>query len=199
MDQVFHAAYDGRLDEMIEMLVERLDAQPASPFRAARTAAFDISPVSVNSWLREMAAELAEQIDLRFIYVEMNGFSINPDRWFCDAFGFREALEVTSPLDDPEGEWFERLADYEAELPWQRALTLTGMEPMQRAFEWWYKEDEHDKQLDRSNELADWLVQCRFLALMRDAVAAGTLSPSVPVAAATHDSELVLRFDPPVT
>jgi hypothetical protein len=130
---------------------------------------------------------LGEKIDLAFIYVEMNGFDVNYDRWFCDPFGYSRVVDHRE-LDD--------LSGFEAEIPWQQALTLTGMEAMQEAFRWWHEETDHRDFKDEAT-LANLLVQCRYLALMRDAVALDRPGVPVPVAAGTHGSDIVFRFDPP--
>ena len=193
LDQVFRSAHEGRLEEAIESLVGRLTRLSPSPFRDAREANFDVPVGTVNRWLNEMATALAEQIDLRSIHIEMNGFDINPDRWFCGAMGYSTSIVVTNPFDDPKSAWYEELANIDAHVHWERDLTLTGMESMQRAFQWAADEG---RLAEEGAKVSDWLVQCRFLALMRDGVAAGPLTPAVPLSAAAHESELALQFHP---
>lgn len=94
-------------------------------------------------------------------------------------------------VQEPDG-----VADWEAALPSSEALTLTGMETMQEAFRWW-REEAGQRIHREAQELAVLLVQCRFLALIRAGINVLPLTPNVPIAVATHDSDIVVRFDPP--
>jgi hypothetical protein len=68
-------------------------------------------------WLSRSGEMLSAQIELAFMYVEMNGFDINNDRWFCDAMGYTREIDLQD-LDD--------LADVEAELHWAGVPNLDG-------------------------------------------------------------------------
>ena len=125
---------------------------------------------------------LSEQSEIRSMYVEMNGFDINYDRWFCSPFGFSKVIDGKNP---------DELADFQAELHFREDLTLTGMEAMQEAYRWWSDNYSDHPEAEDSESIANLLVQTRFLSLIRAGVNHGPISPSVPVAAAAHDSDLI--------
>lgn len=194
IESVYRGVYAGKLDAVISDLVNRLGDTDDTPFKEARRSTFNMTPAQVHGWLQEMASALSEETALAFMYVEMNGFDINYDRWFCDAFGYSREIEITDPFEDGT-ETDDALSGVDAELHWNRALTLTGMELMQEAFRWWNEETDSSGGYSYASDVGGLLVQCRFLSLMKDGRAAGALSPDVPIAAATHDSDLIVKFD----
>lgn len=159
--------------------LERHLAQQSSPFAAGASSRFSNSPSAVAEWLNHVYRLLAGKATLNFVYVEMNAFNINTDRWFCEAFGYSRHVDVTN---------LNSLSEWNAELGHDEALILTGMEAMQRAFA---ALTEGRFASDSNSILADLLVQCRFLSLMQEAV---ILTDLPTVGAATHDSDLVVQL-----
>ena len=190
---VYRSVYGDHLEGAVAELVNGLSASENSPFKAAAASSFSNPPAQVSQWLQSMSLALSQQTELAFIYVEMNGFDINYDRWFCDAMGYSRSIEIPNPMvGSTDVDVLDELSNVDAHLHWKQALTLSGMEQMQEAFRWFYEDTGADRRHEAETELAILLVQCRFLILMREAVGVRQLSPHVPVAAATHDSDLVV-------
>ena len=174
------------LDEVITEVRNRLASTGDSLFSEAALSTFTNPLEEVHGWLTVSASEMATKADLKFLYAEMNGFDINTDRWFSDLFGYSREIDYRDAYE---------LSQYDTGVAnMQSTLTLTGMEPMQHAFEWWGDNEQLRSTYADAETLAQLLVECRFIELLRNACAVGPLEPDVPLAAAAHDSEMVLRL-----
>jgi hypothetical protein len=117
----------------------------------------------------------------------MNGFDINYDRWYFDAFGF------TSYGTDPDDlDW---LSDWQSG-DWPE-FTLRGLEEVQKDFKWYHeKAGSRGKQFEKACELAILLVMSKFVSLIQSAISSGKLTKRVPVLATAHDFDVIGRFEP---
>jgi hypothetical protein len=116
----------------------------------------------------------------------MNGFDINPDRWYFDTFGYTKYSADANDLD-----W---LCEWQSS-EWPQ-VTLTGLEPVQKDFEWYHaKHIWENKEFERAHELAVLLVMCKFVSLIERALASGPRSKAIPVLATAHDFEILGRFE----
>jgi hypothetical protein len=175
----------GDLEGYVEEVEARLAATGPNPFADAATTRFDDDPVALAAWLEGARDDLSERAgELGMLYVEMNGFDINPERWHADAFGF--AAPVVSDGLLHERFWRE-VGDHAP------SHALTGMEPMQAAFA---------RQLARASdelaapaEFATRLVHGRFLQHVATAVAQLRSWPDgLEIAVTTHDLDPIVRF-----
>jgi hypothetical protein len=167
------------------MLEGLLAAEPGQRFKGLLGRPFGNPPAEVLSSINAFIAACAARFDLRAVYLEMNGFDINYDRWYFDCFGYAQYGA------DPEDlEW---LCDWQSgEWP---DVHLTGLEAVQADFQW-YDETEacKDSANERTCEIATLLVMVRFTELVQAALRAGPLARSVPVLATAHDFDIVARY-----
>lgn len=89
-------------------------------------------------------------------YCEMNGFTINYDRWFIDLFSF-ENYSLT------DWEWLSEYYDSTA-----NDLTITGFEEIQKAFEDVHVNNRFEEpNIDKAYEVCELLVILRLQELFR--------------------------------
>jgi hypothetical protein len=88
MKRLTPALRSGDLAAVEKGAIEQMRSLPSSPFHIALD-------LSITNWPREAAqhfdeffAAEASRFSLAAAYTEMNGFDINPDRWFCDLFAY---------------------------------------------------------------------------------------------------------------
>lgn len=175
------------LDEVIDEVRGRLASAGDSPFSEAAASSFTNPLEEVHGWLTNSAAEMAAKTDLKCLYAEMNGFDINTDRWFSDLFGYATEIDYTRAYELPY--------DLANSGGMASTLTLIGMESMQRAFEWWRENEDLWATNADSETLAQLLVECRFIELLRNACSLGPLQPDVPLAAGAHESGMIIRVN----
>lgn len=100
---------------------------PETPFHAALDRGFEDQVDAAAAWLAEAYDDGAGNFSVTALYIEMNRFDINTDRWFLDAFVFKMSpAEMFEDLTDS-------LGDYEH--AYEEEFVLTGMEDLQQVFE----------------------------------------------------------------
>lgn len=133
---------------------------------------------------------LKPTLDIKALYGEMNGFTINPDLWFLSVF----AYDNYQGLDDLD--W---LADYELEHSTAENLfVLTGFEDLQSAYERYLKTKKHkDKHQRAANETCELIIILRLHELLREAVKTGKAKGmkwvKVPVLVTARDYDLIYK------
>jgi len=123
---------------------------------------------------------------LKAFYCEMNGFTINYDRWFIDLFSFSE-------IGKEDYEW---LADFEHHT--NKDLTITGFEKIQKVYEDVYKNQKHDiPEIEQAYEVAELLIILRLQELFREtyksAKSNGKKWTKIPIFVTAHDYEMIYR------
>src|SRR5215216_3654726 len=83
------------------------------------TADFTNPPSQIYGAICAFHSESNKIFDVKAVYLEMNGFGINPNRWYFDFFGY----ESTPPNDDS----LDWLSHWQS--PDYPTITLTGLEP----------------------------------------------------------------------
>lgn len=166
-------------------LESRLRATASNRFRSLVDSHFTNSPRAVFAHFSEFVTACQGQFDVRAIYLEMNGFDINYDRWYFDSFAYAEYS------DDPQDiDW---LCDWNS--PDWKQFTLTGLEQTQDDFRWYMENKIYDKKTyDAEKEIATLLVMVRFVQLVRTALKIGTFNAPLPLLATAHDFDIFGRF-----
>lgn len=168
-------------------LESRLRATTTDRFSSLADSHFTNSPHEVLAHINDFIAECKTQFDVRAIYLEMNGFDINYERWYFDSFAYTEYS------DDPdELEW---LCDWTS--PNWDHFTLAGLEKTQGDFRWYTENKIYENKTHYAEkELATLLVMVRFVQLIQSSLNAGALQCSVPLLATAHDFDILGRFTP---
>lgn len=181
----------GEVDQLADALRTEL-ARGNSAFSAACGFEFMNTVDEVRAWLERCARLLQQELpDYPGLYSEMNGFDINPDRWFASLFAW------THPI--PRGVHPDEWEGGDVNLHFREDLTLLGAEAMQDAFlrSTFRQEAETTDQELRDFALAQWLVWSEWLSLLSRAWQAGPiLGIDVPLVATAHDFDVVLRLEP---
>lgn len=176
------------IDAAAAVLESQLRATATDRFASLAESHFTNSPRDVFGHVNQFIAACQAQFDVRAIYLEMNGFDINYDRWYFDSFGY------TKYSDDPEDlDW---LCDW-ASPDWDQ-FTLTGLEKTQDDFRWFMENEIYeDETHDAAKEIAALLVMIRFVQLIKSSLDTGRLTGSLPLFATAHDFDIFGRFTTP--
>lgn len=116
-------------------------------------------------------------------YCEMNGFTINYDRWFIDLFSFEKfSLE--------DWDWLSDFYDSTT-----TDLTITGFEDIQAVFEDVHENNRFDEpNIDKAYEVCELLVILRLQELFRAVYKDNTSGWSnIPMFVTAHDYDLIYR------
>jgi len=118
-------------------------------------------------------------------YCEMNGFTINYDRWFIDLFSF-ENYSLT------DWEWLSDFYDSTA-----NDLIITGFEEVQKAFEDVHENNRFDEpNIDKAYEVCELLVILRLQELFRASYKTNQGDwDSIPMFVTAHDYEMIYKVN----
>jgi hypothetical protein len=175
----------GKLIACISLLEEGMRALHKTPYHDVLGRDFLHQTNPAADYLIKFHRNASEKIDVAAIYFEMNGFTINPDRWYFDGFAYETAGDIWD-LD-----W---LASWDADTE-NDQFTLTGMESVQEAFARCFCDESQPLSVKMAAELADHLVNARFMQLIAAAHYVAKRScqalDGLPVLATAHDWDTV--------
>ena len=160
---------------------EVLRALPKTPFHIAADLAISNDPAEAARHFDDFYRAESERPAVRAVYTEMNGFDINPDRWYCDLF----AYTADGGLDD-----FDWLSDWQSEPA--EEYTVTGLEPLQAVYA--SKAFRNPKHEDACY-LSSLVVVTKFQRFMQQA-AERMSALRVPLYATAHDYDYIARLVP---
>jgi len=155
---------------------ERLAALPHSPFHIALDLAITNPPADVAEYFDGFFRQEDSRLKIGAAYTEMNGFDINPDRWFCDAFAFEEY----GGHDD-----YDWLANIQSER--YDDMTVTGLERLQEVYA---SPAFRDKRFTDASYISSLLVVTKFQDLIRRA-APHMRELHFPLLATAHDYDFI--------
>lgn len=173
----------GKLQECIARLEEGLRAINETPYHAIIGRDYLHHLDEASRFITRFYRTSSKSGPLGAMYFEMNGFSINPDRWYFNGFGYRQGGDIWDLTWDTE--WLS---------PWDTEtedFVLTGMEPVQSAFSKLYCDKGQALSIELAGEIAEHLVVARFNELIGAAHdEAKDICPElegIPVLSTAHD------------
>lgn len=174
------------IDGAIRYLEKHLHNESTGRFKGLIGAQITNKPSVILSGINRFIQACDQSFAIKAVYLEMNGFDINYDRWYFDFFGYK------TYRDQDDLDW---LSDWQSE-DW-RTVTLTGLESIQSDFRWYHEQNIwQDKKYEKTYEIAILLVMTKFVALIQSALRAGNLIKPIPVLATSHDFDIIGRFEP---
>lgn len=109
----------------VSSLEKKLSKEPTDSFKGLIGKEFSNSPLSILTEINKFIRAWDRSFDIKAVYLEMNGFDINYDRWYFDLFGYDRYEE--NPMD------LEWLCKWQSE-DWKQ-IRLIGLESIQKEFE----------------------------------------------------------------
>ena len=157
-----------------------LRSLPPTPFHIATELEISNVPAEAAAHFDEFYLRESERRTVRAVYTEMNGFDINPARWYCDLFAYTNdgGLDDLDWLSDWQSGPF---ADY----------TITGLEPLQAVYA---SKAFQDPASEDASYMSSLLVVAKFQHFMQRASKHMNFS-RVPLYVTAHDFEYVARLE----
>lgn len=170
----------GDLARCERMIAEGLASLPSSPFHIVIDLSISNSPAAVGKFFDGFFREAVAQFSVAAAYTEMNGFDVNPKRWFCNVFAYQEC---------GGHEDYDWLSDWKFE---SDDLTITGLEQLQGVYA---SGALSDKRFTDAGYVAGLLVLVKFQDLIRRA-APQMSELRFPLFVTAHDYDLILAIRP---
>lgn len=157
-------------------IASTLAALPRSPFHIALALSISTKPEMVADWFDRFFEQQKARFEIGAAYTELNGFSINPGLWFCDAFAYQE---------------YGGLEDYDWLSSWQSdrfdSLVIEGLEALQAV----YASDAfRDERFSDACAVTELLVVIKFQDLIRRS-APLMKRLNFPLLATAHDYDFI--------
>ena len=118
-------------------------------------------------------------------YCEMNGFTINYDRWFIDLFSFEK-------YDTTDWDWLSDFYDSTSD-----GLTITGFEDIQSVFQDVHENDRFkETNITEAYDICELLVILRLQELFRETYDGDQADwTKIPMFVTAHDYEMIYRVN----
>ena len=144
----------GKLAECIASLQDGLRSIRETPYHTVLGRDFLHHLDDVAQLIVEFQRGSSLNSSLGAMYFEMNGFTINPGRWYFNGFGYEKGGDIWELTWDTDwlNPWDTETADF----------TLTGMEPVQSAFADLYCDETQPLGVKLAGEVTEYLVVARF-------------------------------------
>lgn len=173
----------GKLTECITALESGLSSINETPYHSVLGRDFLHHVEDAANMLVAFYRGTSSRGPLKAVYFEMNGFTINPNRWHFSGFGYRKGGDIWDLTWNTEwlSPWDEETSDF----------TLTGMEPVQDAFKHLFGDEKQPLGTKLAAEVAEHLVVARFneliVAVHQEAKDWCPDLDGVPVLSTAHD------------
>ncbi len=196
-DKLINLLSENKLSEAIELGESELKKIPETDFHKIIgrnllhmksdlrkfIAQFDKSTSKILKKKQGLFKSLFSQLKPAAYYCEMNGFTINYDKWFIELFSF-ENYETT------DWDWLSDFYDSSTQF-----LTITGFEKKKKAFEEVHENNRYkEKNIDEAYEVCELLVILRLQELFRETYKENDSEElKIPMFVTAHDYEMIYR------
>ena len=171
----------GDLDACERDVADEIRKLAPTPFHIVLDLSITNDPQEAANHFDGFIALQSHSFTVGAVYTEMNGFDINPGRWYCDQFAFTA---------DGGSEEFDWISD------WQsgkfESYTITGLEPLQKVYAG--KAFREDKNRTASY-MSSLMVVIQFQQFMIT-VASKMKLLQFPLYVTAHDFDFIASFDP---
>ena len=171
----------GRLELVEGKVITKLRARPASPFHISIDLPIRNDPAAAARYFDHFFRAESRRLKIAAAYTEMNGFDINPDRWFFNPFAYT--------TDGGHGD-YDWLACWQADD--SDDVTITGLERLQDVYAGpAYRDPAHTL----ARDLCGLLVVIKFQRFIHSAATQMKLL-KFPLYVTAHDYDFIAKFDP---
>lgn len=177
----------GDLNEAIDQCERLLMGIPKTDYHSVINVELDRLNPEFAGWVNDFFERVSANMDVRVIYSELNGFTINPDVWFLDMFAF----DTHGGLENMEwvGDWENGNSTA------GKSFAIEGFEPLQMRF---LRDLDHSS-ISTSDEegarmLSEFLVVLRTQQLFQrtlDQASSERPWKRIPFVVTAHDRDLV--------
>ena len=182
-DDISKLLADDKLDAAILLAETKLKEQVSTDFNKILGKPLLHQTNKLVDFFSDFYNAVNSNLNIKAVYAEMNGFTINCDLWFLDLFAF----DKVGGTDDTD--W---LADWEEGNSTINSFPLTGYEELQATYQAYMDNEKYkDKKIQAASDVAELLIVLRLQELVRAATEVAKnkklVWATVPVFASAHD------------
>ncbi len=185
IEKLHELVRESKLDEAINVAEVELVKLPVTDFHKIIGRTLLHLPGALTSFIDKFCREAKKETEVKAIYAEMNGFTINYGLWFINLFAFNQC----GGLDDLD--W---LSDFETAS--DKVMVISGFEDLQAVYKDYMENEKwEDSELAKACEICEHLIILRLQQLFREAKKLAILKnlrwKNMPVFATAHDYDMV--------
>jgi len=179
--EIYKLVSDSKYSESIQLLETIIIESAVCEFQPLVGVEISDPESVVVAQINKFKSHCEKQFEVKSIYLEMNGFDINYDRWYFDFFAYDTYSE---DREDPE--W---LCDWKSD-DWPD-FTIHGLKPAQKVFEWYHENEIWNERPDVKNiyEAAMLLVMVKFIDFVSTVIESKDIG--LPILATAHGFETI--------
>jgi hypothetical protein len=170
---------DGKLYDCEQTVAEQIRRLPRSPFHNLLEAQISNRPSDAANIFDHFLEIESQRFSVAAAYVEMNGFDINPQPWFCDIFAY------TAYGGHDDYDWLAR--PQSAKSP---SYAISGLESLQDVYA---STAGREKCFQDARNLSSLLIVIKFQGFMKK-VAAEMTALRFPLLVTAHDFDFIAEI-----
>ena len=171
----------GDLETCEQEVAKELWALPATPFHIVLDLSISNDPANAAEHFDRFFRAESARVPIAAAYTEMNGFDINPDRWYCDLFSY------TADGGHDDYDW---LSDWQSEQ--FDDYTINGLERLQEVYA---SKAFGEKANEDASYMSSLMVVVKFQRFMQRA-AAHMKRLRFPLYVTAHDFDFIVAVRP---
>lgn len=181
MKRLTPVLFRGDLETCEREVASELQKLPPTPFHVVLNLSITNDPVNAAHYFDRFFDLESKRFRIGAAYTEMNGFDINPHRWFCNPFAYSTdgGREEYDWLSDWQSKRFE---DYE----------IAGLERLQQVYA-------SEAFLAKENRTASYMSSLMVVVMFQRFIQRATSHMKrlqFPLYASAHDFDFIASFDP---
>ena len=186
-DKLYELVAEGKLENAVEIAENHLSNLPKTDFHKILGKNLLHLTENLVEFITKFYSDSIKEFDIKAMYSEMNGFSINYDLWYLDLFGF----EICEGIEDLE--WF---GDFDCATEY--GMTISGFEDLQKVFQDYMENEKYnDAELEKVCEICELIIILRvqelFQASKNIAIEKKLNWSKIPLFATAHDYEIIYK------
>lgn len=181
MERLTPALRRGDLEACEQEVAKEIRVLPATPFHIVLDLSISNDPADAAVHFDRFFREESARIPIAAAYTEMNGFDINPDRWYCDLFAY------TADGGHDDYDW---ISDWQSEQ--FDDYTINGLERLQDVYA---SKAFREKANRDASDMSSLMVVVKFQRFMRQA-AVHMKQLRFPLYVTAHDFDFIAAVRP---
>ncbi len=184
-------------EKAISIAENKLNAIPITDFHEIIGKSLSNQVEDLTDWIEKFYSIITKKNKIKSLYIEMNEFDINTDKWFLDCFAYEE----DGGLNLEDMDW---LCDMTVDTldVFEESFTILGYERFQELFESVEELEEEGEFTDEMSDAYDWCEQiiiARFMELVRNAHLVAKKKnlewAKIPIYFTEHEYEFIVKSE----
>jgi hypothetical protein len=171
---------EGNFEKCLNVLEDKLKVFPNAPVKSASEISIKNNPIQAAAHIDVFIKMQSKKFEIKAIYLELNDFSINTDKWYFDLFAY----------DNYGGhEDYDWLSDWKS--GYYPPMKINGLEKIQNVYK---KEIELNKSFSDVFALIDLIIILKYQMYIKSSITY-IKHFIAPILVSAHDTDFIAEFN----